>query len=118
MIFERSEQIRERMLASFAEQLWEDETVFNNMTDSYEEVMSDLVGKEFLANTSSSLIDNNTLLVICHGGDRHLQKKLVLKKAVVYQDKQISKILYFKIGHGDNVNRFCEYIRETINKHV
>ena len=117
LIFDRSEQNKEKIFASFTKDLKNDKFLYTKKAESYEEVLSDQIREELLANTSISLVDNDTLLVISHGGTDHIQKKIVLKKSVSYKNRQISRILYFNIGHKENVNRFCEYIRKTLNQY-
>ena len=116
MILERSEEMKERIFSAFEKEFKEEETVFEKKAAGYEEVLTSLTGEERLLDTSTSFIDNGTLLVISHGGKDHIRKRIRLEEPLEHGGRIIGEILYFRIGRREDAARFCEYIRKTVNK--
>lgn len=115
MILSRSNEQRERVFADF-EKRFDQETVYEKEASDWKEILSDQIDENQLKDVSCSLIDNSILLVISHGGEEHLRKKIILSVPLLYLDREVHQILYFNIGRKEDAYAFCGYIKESINR--
>ncbi len=117
-IMRKSDELKKKRFLGFAERFEDEVCEYEVDGCGIDDILEELAGSSSSENRSCCVIDDFCLLVISHGGKDHVQKKVILSEALIYDNRSIDQILYFNIGCAEDADLFSQYIRETINRRI